>query len=355
MDIARRLGRSIVAALPGPELDRDSESALRDLAPSGVILFARNLRSPAQTRELVLALREIAPLPLLISIDQEGGAVNRLSRLDERFLRLPPARLQADWGEERLEAVWEHVGRALAALGLDLDFAPVLDLDAGRGENAIGPRSFGTDPARVAAMGAACLRGLDRAGIEGCLKHFPGLGGTDKDTHEALSRSSLSAKELWEVHAEPYRRLRDQAAFVMTSHAHYPEVDGENPLPGTFSRRLVNEWLRERVGFEGLVISDDLEMGAVSRDLSEGQRAEAALLAGCDLALFCHGLDAPRRARDYLADRHETGAFGEAPLEASRARLAGLLARRGTKGSPPSGEEPFRIALASLDEELSRG
>ena len=342
-------GRLLVCALAGPELLRHEEEALRELAPAGVILFARNLKSPAQVRDLVAGIRECCPLPAFVSIDQEGGTVNRLTALDGAFFRLPPARVQAAWPAERLRATWRAVGEALRALGIDVAFAPVVDLDDGDGRNAIGPRSFGTDPDRVAGCGREVLAGLAAAGVAGCAKHFPGLGGTDLDTHRALAESPLSAEELWERHVLPYRALREATPLVMTAHAWYPAVDPGDPLPGTFSRTLLSGWLRERIGYDGVVITDDLGMGAVAGRGTPGELAETALRAGADLALFCRDVDDPRRARDHLAGRLEAGALEPGPLREKARHLEALLARPGI-GEHPRPLAAWEIALVTFRE-----
>lgn len=319
------VGRLVAAGVSGPDLSSEEIAALRELGPSAVILFARNLRSSSQTADLVAGIRESSALPLLLAIDQEGGRVNRLRAIHPVFDRLPPGRVQAGWDLTRLEQVWFAVGRALAALGFDVDFHPIVDLDDSPGINAIGDRSFGVDAGHVTAVAAAILDGLEAAGIAACLKHFPGLGGSDLDTHVALASSPVPADLLWRDHVRPYRELARRVPLVMTAHAHYRSVDGEEPIPATFSRRLVGEWLRERVGYEGVVVSDDLEMGAVvAAATAPAERALRALDAGCDLALFCHGLDAPRRVRDEIARRLERGDLDHGALAASRARIDAL-------------------------------
>lgn len=333
--------RLIFAGMPGPEVDRATEAALRDLEPAGVILFDRNLRSLTQVRELTTAVREVVGRPLFIAIDEEGGRVNRMRRVHEAFTRLPEARAQATWGEERLELAWEAVGNVLHACGLDLTFAPVVDLDESEGANAIGARSFGTDPGRVAALAARVVAGLSKARIAACVKHFPGLGGTDLDTHKGLATSPHTKGVLWSDHVRPYRELRESASFVMTAHAHFPAINGPEPLPGTFSARLVGEWLREGVGWEGVIITDDLEMGAVRAFGTAGERALRALRAGCDVALFCHGLDEPRHARDSVARALERGDLDAGAAFDSHRRLENVRARFHAPAV-----EPIRIAEA---------
>ena len=346
-------GDWLVAGLPGPELTSAVERALADLAPAGVILFARNLKGVGQARDLLAGVRETLGPARLLAVDEEGGPVNRLVGLSRVFGSLPDARTQAGWGGDELEEVWYRVGRTMAALGFNVDFAPVADLDDGPGANAIGRRSFGTDPGRAVACAARVLAGLRRAGIAGCLKHFPGLGGTDLDTHLALAASPVDAAALRNAHARPYRELRDVAPLVMTAHAHYPAVDGAEPLPATFSRRLIEGWLRDDIGYDGLVISDDLEMGAVAGGGSPGTRARRAIEAGCDLALFCGDLDAPRRARDELARALKRGDLSAERLAATRRRKALVLGRLGPPAAAPPRFEDEVEKLRTVLEEIA--
>lgn len=351
MDNAQLAGRLLIAALPGPDLPPAVEAAIRDLRPTGVILFDRNIKSESQLRELTGAFREVLGSPALIAVDLEGGRVNRLRGLHPAFAALPPGIDQAQWETARIEEVWEQVGRALTALGFDLDFHPPVDLDDSDGSNAIGNRSFGTDPRVVTRVAGAALAGLERAGVIGCLKHFPGLGGTTIDTHEDLAASPLTADDLWDRHLVPYRELSAAAPMVMTAHAHYPQIDGPAPLPGTYSERLLGEWLRERIGFDGVVISDDLMMGAVAKRGTAGERALSALRAGCDMVMFCQDLDAPRRGRDLIASALDKGDLDRGRAQESLARVMTLLARypgaRGGKVTKVAYEEAVK-GLASL-------
>ncbi len=341
-------------ALPGPELDPGTQRALADLGPGGVILFDRNLASASQTRDLVAGLRETVTDRLLVGVDQEGGPVNRLQRLAPSFARLPAARIQAAWPADKLESAWQAVGAGLASLGFDVDFAPVVDLDGSEGANAIGPRAYGESAEDVIERAASVLRGLDRAGMAGCLKHFPGLGGTTVDTHAALAVSPLARDELWDDHARPYRELRTLAPLVMTAHAHFPGVDGPDSLPATFSRQLVHGWLRERISFEGIVVSDDLEMGAVAYGTDPGQRAIRALRAGCDLVLFCKSLDAPRHARDAVAKWLARGDLDKRQVEESDERLMRLQDRlSAAAGSGRRASGRFEAACRELDARLA--
>jgi beta-N-acetylhexosaminidase len=345
-------GNRIVAALPGPELDAAAERALREVAPAGLILFARNLASLAQTRDLVLGLREVLGDSTLVALDQEGGPVNRLAALDPRLSTLPDGRRQAAWSLPALRSLWCRMGDALGALGIDVDFAPVVDLDDGPPVNAIGPRSYGTDPAIVSRCALAVLEGLAAAGVRGCLKHFPGLGDTDLDTHRALAVSPATAEQLWETHAAPFGELTPLAPLIMTAHAHYPAVDPGEPCPATFSSTLLGDWLRRRLGFGGVVVSDDLQMGALEIEPRVEDRTRRALEAGVDLLLFCRDLDAPRRARDELARRTARGdidadAWSAAAERVSALRVTTAEARPGPAADLLPVQEAFE-ALAAV-------
>ena len=348
MDSERAVSRLIFAGLSGPELSSTECHALQDLEPGGVTLFSRNLRSPAQTRDLIAGLRELAGSDILVAVDLEGGPVNRFGALDNRFCALPPARDQARWSDSRLREIWYTVGRALAGLGFDVDFAPVVDLDLATEDNGIGVRSFSSDPGRVARSGGLVLEGLAEAGIVGCLKHFPGLGETEHDTHRRLAISPVLAEDLWLRHVLPYRDLSGSAKIVMTAHAHYPSVDGTDPLPGSFSRTLVTGWLRRRLGFEGLIVTDDLGMGAVAAFGSPGQRARRAFDAGVDVALFCHDLDTPRRARDEVASLLEEGAMDQEQILRSHERLDAVRGVRLQASCKNEGDDAFEAAAANL-------
>ena len=354
MDESRTAGRLLVVGIPGPNLDGPTERALAEVGPAGVVLFARNLKSVSQARDLIAGVRETASATPFLALDQEGGPVNRLAAIQPVLGRLPAAREQARWAPERLEDVWRHVGEVLAALGFDVDFAPVVDLDDGAGANAIGPRSFGLDPARVTEAAGRVLAGLRLAGVAGCLKHFPGLGRTAFDTHLAACQSPLGREELEREHIEPYRRLAGDAALVMTAHAAYPSIEGPDAPPATFSREILQSWLRERIGFDGLVISDDLEMGAVAT-ATPGERARRTFDAGSDLAMFCHDLEAPRRARDDLVRLLRRGELPGDRVLASQRRLSVLLGTFvGGRTGGADCDSRLRIAVEALDEQLPR-
>jgi len=302
-------GRTLMVGLPAGELDGPTADRVRRLAPGGVILFARNLDSAAQTTALLGELRRLVPHPLLCALDQEGG---RVSRLEPWVGPTPTAQTLAREGEETTLRFGRATARGLHSLGFNLDFAPVVDLCTPSATNGIGSRSFGTDPERASVLAGAFLTGLQDEGVAGCLKHFPGLGPTSVDSHEQLPTADRDADALRRLDLLPYRRLGARAASVMVGHGHYPGLDSTPGVPATLSSTIVNGLLREEIGYHGLVVSDDLEMGAVAPLDEDGSGAVRAIRAGCDLVLYCASLDRAERAVTALVREatHESGFTG---------------------------------------------
>jgi beta-N-acetylhexosaminidase len=297
-------GSFLIVGIPGPRLDEETRRILAGLRPGGVILFRRNVESVEQVQELTGGLRTLLPETVLW-VDGEGGRVDRLKEVlapapaGESLAVSPPALA-------RRAGLW--IGHGLRALGFDGDFAPVVDLDHGIAGNALDGRCLGGRPRAVIARGRAFLDGLHRAGIGGCLKHFPGLGAAPADTHHRAATIGLSRQEL-EPELDPFRRLSNEAGAVMVGHALYPSWDRERPA--SLSPVILEERLRRDLGFEGLAVSDDVEMeGLAPWAATPAERAEAAFAAGCDAVLVCHRLEqavaaAGRLAVSRLAERRE--------------------------------------------------
>ncbi|HEX2795918.1 MAG TPA: beta-N-acetylhexosaminidase [Immundisolibacter sp.] len=282
----------LVIGLPGPQLTPADAELLRHPAVGGVILFERNFVDADQLRALCADIHALREPRLLIAVDQEGGRVQRLRR---GFTPLPPA---AAYGRAYSEDAARGLALAragglvmaaeLVALGIDLSFAPVLDLDYGVSE-IIGARAFHAQPQAVAALAGAFMAGMAEAGMAACGKHFPGHGAVAADTHltQVIDRRSRDAIE---ADLLPYRRLiPDGLASVMMAHVVFPAVDAE---PAGFSRRWVQEVLRGELGFGGAVFSDDLGMAGAAAAGDFVERARRALAAGCDYLLICNDPDA---------------------------------------------------------------
>ena len=270
----------------------------------GVVLFSRNIESPAQVRELCRQVRSAAGrgnlLPL-IAVDQEGGRVARFR--EPPFTRFPPARacsLFCCRNESVAEAVGAAAAAELRAVGVDVNFAPVLDVDTNPSNPVIGDRAFSGDPLTAAALGIAFAKGSLSRGILPVGKHFPGHGDTSADSHEELPVVRAGRKTLLRRELLPFRRAaRAGIPALMTSHVMYPAFD--RALPATLSRKILHGLLRERMRFRGAVVSDALEMKAIADRYGIGEAAILAVAAGCDVVLVCRGESAQAEAIDRLA------------------------------------------------------
>ncbi len=297
-DCKKIAGRTLMVGLPGAELDGATAERLERLRPAGVILFSRNLDTPEACADLIRASRQHLFDPPLIALDQEGG---RVSRLEPWVGSTPSAVELAAGGKEAAHDFARRTAAALSALGFNLDFAPVVDICAPDAGNGIGDRSFGDDAGTVLEMAGEFLAGLQGAGVAGCIKHFPGLGRTSVDSHQTLPAVRRTADQQLAEELVPFRLLAGRTASVMVGHGHYPAWDGPQPLPATGSRAIVSKLLRDDLGFGGLVVSDDLEMGAVGELDRDGAFAVKVIDAGCDLLLYCADLDRAERAVEALA------------------------------------------------------
>ncbi|MDE2563555.1 MAG: beta-N-acetylhexosaminidase [Sphingomonadales bacterium] len=276
-----------IFGLSGLVLTDDERDFFRDADPAGYILFGRNVENRAQLRALTDSLRALhGRKRLLICIDQEGGRVARMK--PPEWLAFPPGeafdRLYDVAPASAIEAARanaEALGIDLAEVGINVDCLPLLDVRQPGAHDVIGDRALGREPRRVAALGRAVLDGLARAGVAGTVKHMPGHGRAGADSHKEMPTVTANEEEL-ETDIAPFRALRD-AAIAMTGHILFTAWDKDNPA--TLSRFVIGEIIRKRIGFSGLLLTDDLDMDALSGTVPE--RAERAIAAGCDVALNC--------------------------------------------------------------------
>lgn len=275
-------------------------AALHSGRRAGVILFRRNLPDLKIAASLCRAIMHAAlPATAFVGVDQEGG---RVCRLDAPVLGLPPMRaLGARADEQLVRRAARLLGRQLCALGFNVNFAPVLDVDTRADNPIIGDRSFSADPDVVTRLGAAFAAGLDDAGLLGCGKHFPGHGDTALDSHLALPCVAHAAARLRSVELVPFARLASSLPTLMTAHVLYPGLDPDRPA--TLSHRICSELLRQELGFRGLLFSDDLEMRALSGTVEE--RAVQAVQAGCDVLIVSQQWEHQERALEALVRRAE--------------------------------------------------
>jgi beta-N-acetylhexosaminidase len=285
--LRRRVGQLLIAGFDGTSLPVELTSLAREFGLGGVILFARNVEAPEQVAELAYeATRLDSDLPLWVSVDQEGG---RVARLKAPFTEWPPMATLGRSGDLRLA---ERFGRAIAAelraVGITLDYAPVLDVQTNPKNPVIGDRALAEEADAVARLGAAIIRGLQAEGVAACGKHFPGHGDTSVDSHLELPLVEHPPERLRDVELVPFRAaIAEQVASIMTAHLLIPSLDEERPA--TLSRRIVTALLRDELGYDGVVLSDDLEMKAIARGHTVPSAAVLAIAAGCDAVLVCSG------------------------------------------------------------------
>ena len=279
------IGQLLVIGFDGTEMSSQLSSLLTRIQPAGVILFARNIAAPEQTYRLLKDCRRCVSTPLFTCVDMEGGLVDRFRKV------LGPSPSAADvFATDDLKLFRKHgriIGQCCCALGFNVDLAPVVDLAFKKSDKVLGSRAVSADPKETVRYTREFLAGLRSAGVAGCLKHFPGLGEANLDTHRKLPQVSKSWKTLWSEDLKPYRDLRREAPMVLIGHAAYPSVT-KTPTPASLSKKWISGILRQRIAYRGLVISDDLEMGAVLRAGSTAQAAVEHIRAGGDLALICH-------------------------------------------------------------------
>ena len=319
-----RAGRRIMAGFEGTAAPASLLTRVRAGRVGGVILFKRNIESAAQTATLIASLQEAAlasPLeaPLLVGIDQEGG---RVSRLSDDFTLFPPARGFGDAGEPALAREAARItGAELEAIGVNVNFAPALDILTNPECAVIGDRAFGESSQVVAQMGEAVTQGLQETGVAACAKHFPGIGDMAPDPHEVLPTSRLTLDELRARELEPFRHLirRAPPACVMAAHAVFEAID--ETTPASLSPVFLQDILRGELGFRGVAVTDDLDMGAID---DPADAALQSIFAGADIALICHSEDAQERAVDTIAGAIRDGDVPPEQEEASSDRIRRL-------------------------------
>ncbi|MFL6466898.1 MAG: glycoside hydrolase family 3 N-terminal domain-containing protein, partial [Pyrinomonadaceae bacterium] len=299
LPIKLKVGQLFFIGIRGTEVDTETRKLLNEISPGGVCLFARNIKESSQTRELLESLNRSVGIVPFLSVDQEGGLV-------DRFRRIMPAAPAASKLRtiEVVDEFTQITAEALRIIGFNMDFAPVVDvIDDARdmSGNGMFSRAFGRGPKGVVELAGVFLNRLQEAGIIGCLKHFPGLGAARVDSHEELPMIDISEDELREVDLFPYfKLLRDGAEMVMVAHAGYPNLplqqrdqDGRL-LPSSLSLAIVTDLLKNELSFDGVVITDDLEMGAIVRNYGIGEACKMALNAGNDMLAICASEDAIR-------------------------------------------------------------
>jgi beta-N-acetylhexosaminidase len=302
----------------------DELAALLDAGVGAVVLFARNVAGPQQVAELCADIKRRAKHRVMICIDQEGG---RVRRLRDGFVEIPSMRQLGTTGDADIaRQLGSVVARELRAVNIDLNFAPVLDVDTNPANPVIADRSLGRESRRVAELGVAMIKGLQGEGVAACGKHFPGHGDTSQDSHYDLPRLSHDLDRLLRIELPPFAAAVEAGvAAVMSSHVIFEPLD--DALPATMSRKVLHALLRERLKFDGVIISDDLEMKAVAANFAFEDVITNGVDAGIDLFCIAHSADTQRNALKVLADAVGSHRLARERLEASVARIDALAAK----------------------------
>ena len=351
MTLEELVGRRLVFGLVGPDLTDADVRLFRDTGAGGIMLYRRNFETPERFRALLDGLEAAVGRRLLITTDHEGGRIIMLNRGVTIF---PDGLAAGTSGNARfVERQGLIEGRELRRLGVDVNFAPVLDVLTERYSPNIGIRSYGKDPELVGRLGAARIRGMQAAGLSACAKHFPGKGHAPVDAHLGLPVIDSDWAEMHAGHLPPF--LAAMAAGVdciMTSHPLYPRLDPAARMPASFSRLIVTDYLRGEVGYRGVIVSDDLEMGAIGELCPIGEATVRTAAAGHDLLLVCHTEPKQRAAHAALLDAAKSGALPRRDFELAASRLDHLASRRPERyaAGPPRAErdgEPLARAMAT--------
>lgn len=333
LPLEQQIGQFLFIGLPGTEIDSETRALIEEVQPGGVIIFGRNVAGPEQLRSLLDGVRELVKTPPLFGIDQEGGLVDRLRRI---FTPMPSARTIRQHGDlAAARALGRITGEVLRMLGFNLNFAPVMSImteDRDLLSNGLYSRSFGRSPGEVLGYTTVYMRGLQGTGMVGCLKHFPGIGAGEVDSHEEMPVVQLSHDDLIAQDLAPYielfQRRDDRIRCVMVSHGGFPNIDIREEItggllePASLNFNIVTKLLRQELGYKHLVVTDDLEMGAISRHCEIEDATVRAAKAGEDMVLICASPDKIRRGYQGLLAAAKDGQISQTRIKESLDRIA---------------------------------
>jgi beta-N-acetylhexosaminidase len=365
LSLEQQIGQFFFIGLPGTELDAETRALVQEVQPGGVIIFGRNVASPQQLRDLLDAVRELLPVAPLLGVDQEGGLVDRLRKI---FTPMPSARTIREHGDlSGARGLGRISGEVLRLLGFNMNFAPVMSIMTEERDllsNGLYSRSFGRSPGEVLGYTTVYLRGLQETGMIGCLKHFPGIGAGEVDSHEEMPMVRLTHEDLMAQDLAPYielfERRDDRVRCVMISHGGFPNIDimkgvtGGLLEPASLSHNIVTHLLRKELGYQHLVVTDDLEMGAIAKHCEIESAVVRAFIAGEDMMLICAHPEIIRRGYHSLLGVARDGKLPKDRMRASLRRIAAIKAI--VKPPPPFDLDRFKVLseeTAKLNEKLN--
>ena len=318
MSDADKVGQLLMIGIHGKTLNDDAKFMLNEYRVGGIILFDRNMESKDQVKSLITDINKTGKsaglTPLFIGIDQEGGAV---ARMEDQLIKVPPAE---ELGKEPIEqavSLAKQSGTELKDLGFNINFAPVADLGLTYG------RSFSTNPDDVVRYASAVGKAYDEAGLWYSYKHFPGIGKTDVDLHADTSVVPVSKETLLnedtKVFVDLIKQSKPNTYVIMVSHAMYPQIDAEHP--SSLSKAIITDWLRKDMGYNGVVVTDDMDMGALAKHYTFGDMAVQSILAGSDILLVCHEYEHMQEAYNGLMKAVKDGRISKERLDESVKRI----------------------------------
>jgi beta-N-acetylhexosaminidase len=328
LPLEQKIGQLFFIGLSGAEVDDSARELLQEISPGGVCLFARNIRESAQTRKLLDDVREYSTITPFLSLDQEGGLVDRLRRVVEP---MPSVNLLKT--VEEVKTLAKISAEIVRILGFNMNFAPVVDVineDRAKFVNGLFSRTFGNSKEDVFEFAKVYLETLQENGIIGSIKHFPGLGATEVDSHEELPCVNSKSEEFESLDIYPYKEFfkTDEVHAVMIAHAAFPKLDLQERdqngklLPSSLSFNFTTKLLRERLGFDGLALTDDMEMGAILKNYGIGEACKMAINAGQDQLLICNDANAIRAGFSAVFDAVKSGEIAESRINKSLQRIS---------------------------------
>jgi beta-N-acetylhexosaminidase len=328
MTLDAKIGQMFIIGFDGTVMDNELEDMLKTRAPGGVILFRRNSESTEQLLELINSIKKVnsGKIPLFISVDEEGG---RVSRMPDSLSDIPSA---AAIGENGDISVTYEVGTLIAeeisSFGINMDFAPVLDIFSNPDNTVIGDRSFGNTAQAVTEHGIEMMKGIRDKGVIPVVKHFPGHGDTVADSHKELPVVEYDMSRLAGFELVPFKKAIDEDAdAVMVAHLLMKGIDPEKPA--TMSKAVISDLLRDQMGFKGVVVTDDMTMSAITENYDIGEAAVSSVVAGSDIILVCHDYDKEKMAIEAVRSAVESGYIKEARIDESVERILRLKAKYG--------------------------
>ena len=326
MSDADKVGQLMMIGIHGKSLNDDAKFMLNEYRVGGIILFDRNMESKDQVKTLITDINKAGKsaglTPLFLGIDQEGGAV---ARMDDKLIKAPPAEEVGKEPVEQAAALAKEVGTELKDLGFNINFAPVADLGLTYG------RSYSTNPDEVVRYASAVGKSYDEAGLWYSYKHFPGIGKTDVDLHADTSIVPVSKETLLsedtKVFVDLIKQSKPNTYTIMVSHAMYPQIDPDHP--SSLSKAIITDWLRKDMGYNGVVVTDDMDMGALAKHYTFGDMAVQSILAGSDILLVCHEYEHMQEAYNGLMKAVKDGRISKERLDESVKRILLMKMSRG--------------------------